>query len=102
MARAVLVDIGKQSDLDSCIRERRNVSPFSVLMKESCKDPNSSSVGRSLVEMRPCWTSLFAEKCRRNGQDGPRVGEMQLHVLVCSADMYWSQVAPRSFGLIQC
>lgn len=46
-ARAVLVDISKESGLDSCVAGRRNVAPSSTLVRKSCKDTNFSSTGRS-------------------------------------------------------
>lgn len=51
MARAVLVDISKESGLDSRIKRRRNVSSSSMPVKKSSKDPNSSSAGRSQLRL---------------------------------------------------
>lgn len=50
-ARAVLVDISKESGLDSCITGRRNAAPSSTLVKKSCKDTNFSSTGRSQLRL---------------------------------------------------
>lgn len=69
MFRAVLVDISKESGLDSHIRGRRNVSPFSTLIKKSCKDLNSSSAGRS-----PPRLDLAGQAClQRNAEEMGRM-----------------------------
>lgn len=53
----------------TAVLERRNVSHFSMLMKESCEDPNSSSAGRSWLR----W-DLAGQAClQRNAEEMGRM-----------------------------
>ena len=70
-ARAVLVDISKESGLDSCIRGRRNATPFSRLVKKSCKDTDFSSAGRSQVRLDLAGQTCLQRNVEEIGRTDP-------------------------------
>lgn len=74
MARAVLVEISRVWLGQPC--GRRNVSPFSTLVKKSHKDTTSSSAGRSWLRLDLAGQACLQRNAEEIGRTDPGWEEM--------------------------